>query len=109
MRVACLSDIHGNLPALEAVLSEIASEPFELVVSAGDVVAGPMSAECLDRLANLGDGIRWVRGNADREVMAAFDGQTGDDSDPAWRAAAFSAAGLEARHRDLLAAFAPTV
>jgi putative phosphoesterase len=110
MRIAVLSDVHGNLPALDAVLAEVEDEGFDLVVSGGDVVAGPMPRECLERLAGLGERVRWVMGNADREVMAAFDGTRAEDpADPAARDAQFAAARLDRGHRDLLASFAPTV
>jgi putative phosphoesterase len=68
MRVAALSDIHGNLPALEAVLAELEREPVDAIVVVGDIVGGPFSAEVLDRLVRLPD-IRFVRGNADRLVL----------------------------------------
>jgi len=67
MRVAALYDIHGNLAALEAVLSEVPEDAT--IVVGGDVVAGgPQPAEVLDRLRRLGDRVRWLRGNADREL-----------------------------------------
>ena len=50
MRIAVLSDIHGNLPALEAVLAELEAD---LVVVGGDVAAGPLPAETLDALEGL--------------------------------------------------------
>lgn len=68
MRVAVVSDVHGNLPALEAVLAEIEREGVDLVVSGGDVGMGPMPAECVDALLAL-DRVLWVRGNADREAV----------------------------------------
>jgi len=43
--VAVLCDIHGNLPALDAVLAELAADPPDAVVIGGDVVAGPFPAE----------------------------------------------------------------
>jgi putative phosphoesterase len=64
MSVAVLCDVHGNLPALEAVLAEVASLEVDRVVCGGDVVAGPFPRECLDRLLGL-DAV-FVRGNADR-------------------------------------------
>lgn len=110
MRIAVLSDVHGNLPALEAVLAEVDGEGFDVVVSGGDVVAGPMPKACLDRLAALGERVAWVSGNADREVVAALDGVLpGDDDDPAVRQARWAAARLTGADRDLLAAFAPSV
>jgi predicted phosphodiesterase len=69
--VAAIYDIHGNLPALEAVLSDIERIGPDLVVVGGDGASGPMPAETLDRLTALGDNVRFVRGNADREVAAA--------------------------------------
>jgi len=66
--IATLYDIHGNLAALEAVLAEVPDEATILV--GGDVVAGgPQAAETLDRLRALGDRVRWIRGNGDRELM----------------------------------------
>ena len=70
MRVAVVSDVHGNLPALEAVLAEIEREGIDLIVSGGDLSAGPMPVECVERLRALGDRVLWVRGNADREDAA---------------------------------------
>jgi putative phosphoesterase len=69
MRVAALCDVHGNLPALEAVLAEVASLEVDRIVCGGDVVAGPFPRECLDKLVGL-DAV-FVRGNADRESPRA--------------------------------------
>jgi putative phosphoesterase len=69
MRVAALADVHGNLPALEAVLAEVASLEIDRIVACGDVVAGPFPRECLARLRAL-DAV-FVRGNADRETARA--------------------------------------
>ena len=66
MTVAALYDVHGNLPALEAVLEEVDAD---LILVGGDVVAGPWPAETLARLGALGDRVRFIRGNADREVV----------------------------------------
>ena len=66
MRVAALYDVHGNLPALEAVLAEVEREAVDAVVCGGDVAAGPMPGECLARLDAVG--ATYVRGNADREL-----------------------------------------
>ncbi|MCX7782276.1 MAG: metallophosphoesterase [Meiothermus sp.] len=54
MRVAILSDIHGNLPALEAVLTDLREVQAHLVVVNGDLVnRGPSNREVLERLLNL--------------------------------------------------------
>ena len=66
MRIAALYDVHGNLPALEAVLAELDRDPPDEIVCGGDVAAGPMPAECLAALRE--SGARFVRGNADREL-----------------------------------------
>jgi len=70
LRVAALYDVHGNLPALEAVLAEVDATEADLVVVGGDLVAGPYPAECLDLLRSLERRVEFVRGNADREVVA---------------------------------------
>lgn len=64
MRVAALCDVHGNLPALEAVLAEVASLDVDRIVCGGDVIMGPFSRECVGRLQLLG--AVFVRGNAER-------------------------------------------
>jgi putative phosphoesterase len=66
-RVAALYDVHGNLPALEAVLAD--ADEADLIVAGGDVVGGPFPAETLERLRALGDRVRWLRGNAERELV----------------------------------------
>src|SRR5262245_46405226 len=68
MRVAALYDVHGNLPALEAVLAEVESQPPDVVLVGGDVSAGPFPVETLELLRGLGDRAVWIRGNADREI-----------------------------------------
>ncbi|MEU8638367.1 metallophosphoesterase family protein [Amycolatopsis sp. NPDC048633] len=74
MNVAVLADIHGVLPALEAVLAEPDVEAADRIVLLGDMLAGPMPVETLDRLLALGPRAIWVRGNADRELAASARG-----------------------------------
>jgi len=69
-RMAAIYDIHGNLPALEAVLLEIVRAEVDKVVVGGDVVAGPMPRETLARLLNLDIPVQFIQGNADREIVA---------------------------------------
>jgi putative phosphoesterase len=67
MRIATLYDVHGNLPALEAVLAEIPDDAT--IVVGGDVVTGGAHpSETLERLRGLGDRVVWIRGNVDREL-----------------------------------------
>jgi len=61
---ALLFDVHGNLPALEAVLAEL--DDADLVVAGGDVVGGEAPAETVERLRGLESRVRWLRGNAER-------------------------------------------
>ena len=68
MRVAAISDVHGNLPALEAALAEIDAAGPDLIVVGGDLVWGPLPGETLERLTGL-DRARFVRGDADRDVV----------------------------------------
>ncbi|OIH86959.1 YfcE family phosphodiesterase [Arthrobacter sp. UCD-GKA] len=87
--VAVLSDIHGVLPVLEAILAEPAVAAADLIVVTGDHAAGPQPVEVLDRLAGLGQRAVLVRGNADRELAAVARGasiEVPDDVVP-WAAA----------------------
>src|SRR5215207_6276880 len=70
--VAVLADIHGNAPALDAVLAELEADPPAAVVIGGDVAAGPMPLEVLARLRTLPWPVLWLRGNADRDFLAAL-------------------------------------
>jgi predicted phosphodiesterase len=74
MRVAALYDIHGNLPALEAVLEDLESEEVDRIVVGGDVLPGPMPLACLDLLSGLDVPVDFIRGNGEREVLDAADG-----------------------------------
>lgn len=65
MRVAALYDIHGNLTALDAVLAEVDAD---VIVVGGDTVMGPSPSETLERLRALPGDVRFIRGNADREI-----------------------------------------
>ena len=77
MRIAALHDVHGNLPALEAVLDEVERERVDAIVCGGDVAAGPMPVECVALLRAAG--AKFVRGNADREHSAWLVAQMSDE------------------------------
>jgi putative phosphoesterase len=76
MRVAAIYDIHGNLPALEAVLQEIRQAGVDQVVVGGDVFPGPMPRETLTCLLDLDLPVQFIQGNGDREVLAQSAGRT---------------------------------
>jgi len=75
MRVAAIYDIHGNLPALEAVLAEIRREHVDQIVVGGDVVPGPMARDCLELLHALATPTRFIRGNCEVSALAAMAGE----------------------------------
>ena len=104
MRVAVLADIHGNLPALRAVLRELDAERVDAIVVAGDVVGGPYPREALELLAGRPEELMWIRGNSEREAVAARDGEPPAD-DESGRAAAWSAERLNGEWRDRLDAW----
>jgi putative phosphoesterase len=106
MRVAVLSDTHGNLPALEAALEAVARESPGLIVVCGDVASGPLPVETLDLLMDIRDA-RFLHGNADRSLVAAYDGVP----KPALPgpAADWGGSQLTRTHRDFLASFPDTV
>lgn len=78
MQIAALYDIHGNLPALEAVLEEVRKERIDRIVVGGDVLPGPMPNETIELLRNLDIPIQFIRGNGDREVLATRKGEETD-------------------------------
>src|SRR5262249_25926057 len=69
-RVAALYDIHGNLPALEAVLEEIREAEVDQIVVGGDVVPGPMPGETLARLLALDRPVHFIQGNGELAMLA---------------------------------------
>jgi len=71
---AALYDIHGNLPALESVLEELQRITVDQIVVGGDVLSGPMQQDCMERLQALSLPVHFLKGNTDREVMAARHG-----------------------------------
>jgi putative phosphoesterase len=76
MRLAVLADIHGNLPALEAVLNDLRDEPVDGFIVAGDMVAGPNSDEVVERLRELN---AWmIRGNNDNYLLKFASGSAPD-------------------------------
>ena len=74
MRIATLYDIHGNLPALEAVIAQVHQLGVDQIVVGGDVVPGPMPNDVLDLLFGLEIPTAFILGNGDREVLSIRNG-----------------------------------
>lgn len=70
MRVAALYDIHGNLPALEAVLEDVRNTGVDRIVVGGDVIPGPMPRETLTLLLGLEVPVQFIYGNGELAVLA---------------------------------------
>lgn len=99
MRIAVLSDIHGNLPALEAVLAAI--KPYDAIWQLGDIVGyGPQPDEVVARLAD--ENATGVRGNHDAAAIGELD--TDSFNDDARTAVEWTAERIEPRTREWLAA-----
>lgn len=106
MLIAALYDVHGNLPALDAVLIDVEREQVDLIVFGGDVAAGLLPVQTIELLIELRDRARFVTGNADRVLVEIFDGAAGAEGGliDTW-----CAEQLDRPHRDFLASFEPTV
>lgn len=86
MRVAAIYDIHGNLPALEAVLEDIRRAHVDHVVVGGDVFPGPMPRETLARLQELDLPVQFLAGNGDRVVREQMTGSESSEVPEPFRA-----------------------
>lgn len=73
-RLGVLSDIHGNLPALDAVLAKLEEDRVDWIVCCGDLVGyGPWPEQVIDRLQELG--AQCVRGNHDAATASPLAGE----------------------------------
>jgi len=72
MKLAAISDIHGNLPALQAVLADIERQGVDQVVNLGDILSGPLQpAETAEWL--MARSFITIRGNHERQVLELID------------------------------------
>lgn len=76
MRVAVLNDIHGNLPAAEAVLDEVRAARVDRIVVGGDVFPGPMAHLVLRALLTCGIPTEFIYGNGEVAVLDELAGRT---------------------------------
>jgi predicted phosphodiesterase len=105
MKLAVLSDIHGNLPALQAVLEQVEREGVDAVVNLGDILSGPLlPAETAQLL--MARGFVTIAGNHERQLLAQWRRAPGerdlDDVD------GFSASCLTREQAQWLQALPPT-
>jgi putative phosphoesterase len=113
MRVAAIYDMHGNLPALEAVLEQVRRENVDQIVVGGDVFPGPMPRETLAFLQALDISVQFIHGNGDREVLARMAGTETDwyrAAKEPWREPVrWTAQQLEPDHQRELREWPPTL
>ncbi len=80
MRIALLSDIHGNLPALEAVVADLRPRGVDTIVNLGDILSGPLLPLETARYLMAQ---RWITiaGNHERQLLAITAEKPGGASD----------------------------
>ncbi len=105
MQVAALYDIHGNLPALEAVLVEVAELAVDRIVVGGDVMPGPMPRKTLEALQQLRIPTEFIAGNGEAEALMMLDdpGATGGVPEHMQESVRWSAEQLTPEQREFLA------
>ena len=110
MRVAAIYDVHGNIPALEAVLRDVRDAGVDRVVVGGDVIPGPMSREAIELLSALEWPTLFLRGNGEREVLAMRGGAESATVPQRFRAMMqWTADQLDEREARLVAAWPATI
>src|SRR5215813_3823253 len=109
MLVAALYDIHGNQPALDAVLSEVLRSDADRIVIGGDVVPGPMPHETLERLRNLDRPVDFITGNGELAVLSEIEGNDAAVPPQYHQAIRWNAAQLSPSDRRLLGTWPATL
>jgi len=110
MAVAAVYDVHGNLPALEAVLEDIRLAKVDRILVGGDVLPGPMPRETIECLLNLDLPAQFIHGNGDREVLARMRGiETGGVPEKFRGVIDWTAQQLQPEHERLLASWPSTL
>ncbi len=107
MRLGLISDIHGNLLALEAVLAELEREELDQIICLGDVVAGPRANESLARVRGLGCPV--IMGNWDAWSVDGMPEPSGPTEERLYDIGAYWAERLSADDRDFIRSFVPTL
>jgi predicted phosphodiesterase len=109
MRIALVSDIHGNLISLEAVLADLAREAVDQILCLGDVAAlGPQPRETLARLRGLA--FPTVMGNTDAWLLNPILAPDADDNLRLIQTVElWSSQQIQAEDRDFIASFEPVI
>jgi predicted phosphodiesterase len=107
MRLGLISDIHGNLHALEAVLAELEQEELDRLVCLGDVVAGPRANEALARIRELGCPV--IMGNWDAWSVDGMPKPTTPVEEKLYAIGAYWAERLEDDDRAFVRTFVPRI
>jgi predicted phosphodiesterase len=109
MGIAALYDIHGNLPALEAVLEDVRRADVSSIVIGGDVVPGPLPRETLARLDDLDVPVRFIHGNGESAVLAELAGKDPTVPAPVRELIRWTARQLEAEQQRSMSRWPPTL
>jgi putative phosphoesterase len=109
MRIAALYDIHGNLPALEAVLDDVARSAVDRVIIGGDAVPGPMPKETLARLRHCPGRPQFIHGNGEVAVLREMEGADPEVPASVRPAIRWNADQLSESDREFLAAWPLTL
>jgi len=110
MRVAALYGIHGNLPALEAVLEDLRQMEVDRVVVGGDVVPGRMPRETIGCLLDLSIPVQFIQGNGEVAVLAQRAGRDAETvPEKARELVRWAAQQLHPEHERLLASWPKTL
>lgn len=105
MKIAALYDIHGNLPALEAVLAEVHVAQVDAIVIGGDALSGPMPLETLERIQEL-ENAYFIHGNGESDIVSYLKtGKSNGLTENANKAAESIAKKLSAKQADFIASW----
>jgi putative phosphoesterase len=109
MRIAVISDVHGNLIGLDAALADLQTRQADQVVFLGDMIqGGPQPAEVVARLRALACPV--VMGNADAWLLTGKEtGSEGPPSEQQLAVRAWQLAQLDDEDRAFIEQFQPTV
>lgn len=109
MRVAALYDIHGNLPALEAVLDDVRHAGVDRIIVGGDIGPGPMPHDTLACLMGLDMSVAFIQGNCEVAMLAEMAGTESKVPEQFRDIVRFSAEQLRPEYEQTLASWPKTV